>query len=239
MLLLAPLAQAADLTVDVAYDTHHQVVTFADAQVGALPSLVLPDPAGEIRVDLTLGAFDLDRVALTYKLTRAGKKPTVLESGQIEGGGANIPLAFGDGPARWQITAYAAPIGGVVDAGPLAGCQWQRQLGKTDVVCQDVVLQHVRVDKVDTTEMEAGVTRARSNPALASITANRVPLALGDTTTQAYEVVVTPVVGSAHVSVFAWLGAAGLDQVRCEAQDEATCGHYLGLFVTGLPAALR
>lgn len=244
MLLLSWSAAAADLTISLILNERPTVVTFADAQPGPLPSLLVPDPAGEVRLDLRLDAFDLERIAVHYTLTRAGRKAQVLASGDATGGGRDIPMTMQmGGPDSYQLTVWAAPVGGVVETGALAGCQWQRQLGMTDVACPGAQLRHYRVDaegrQTTLTEIQAGVGRAQGKPGLANITSEPVELDVLGRPTSAHRVVITPVVGQSYVSLTAWTGPDGGDQVRCEAADEPTCVRYFGAFATGLPAELR
>ncbi|GDX82604.1 hypothetical protein LBMAG42_44150 [Deltaproteobacteria bacterium] len=241
MLLLASLGFAADLTVDLTMNATHHAITFADVHVGALPSVILADATGEVRVDLNVLAFDLETTTLTYAVTRLGKKPKALYSGKASGGGTSLPAIMEGmgGSESFQLLAFAAPTGGFVEAGPLGGCQWQRQLGFTDVVCPAGQIRHHRIEETSLAEIEAGVARAKASPQVASATGQKVSLSIGGKASEAYEVVVTPVNGVRAVTVIAWLGRDGKDEVRCTADDEATAVRYLDSFAAGLPAELR
>lgn len=240
MLLFTSLCLAADLTVDLTVNAAHHTVTFAEAQVGALPSLVIADATGEVRVDLNILAFDLETTTITYAVSRLGKKPKALFSGKASGGGTSLPAVMeGGGTDSFQLLAFAAPAGGFVEAGPLGGCQWQRQLGFTDLVCQDAQIRHHRISEATLGDIEAGVARAKASPSVSSATGQTVSLSIGGKSLEAYEVVVTPVSGEPAISVIAWLGADAKDEVRCTSGDEATCVRYLQAFAAGLPGELR
>lgn len=240
MLLLTSFAFAADLTVDLTINAAHHAITFAEVHVGALPSVILADATGEVRVDLNVLAFDLETTTLTYAVTRLGKKPKELYSGKASGGGTSLPMIMHGGTSdSFQLIAFAAPTGGFVEAGPLSGCQWQRQLGFTDLVCTGGQIRHHRITEATLTEIEAGVARAKASPQVVSATGQKVSLSIGGKVTEAYEVVVTPVGGVRAVTIIAWLGADGKDEVRCTADDEATAVRYLDSFAGGLPAELR
>lgn len=240
MLLLACLAAAEDLTVALNYDDQSWETTFARVSAGRLPSLVLDDHGQELRVDLALQRFGPAEIVLDFAVTRGvGTKAETLWKGTVSGTGTSMPTFIADGGAHAiQLIAVGSHAPSEVAAGPMAGCQFMRQAGMTDVSCRDVNIRHHRVDTVARDEIEAATARARANPAL-SVEAGDVSLDVGGKAVPGYRVKVSGPGAPPQVNVIAWTGVDGKDEVRCATSVESACLPYIAAFAQGLPGALQ
>lgn len=242
MLLLATLARADDVQLNLALDQQTWSITFADLHPGPLPGLVF-DPGGhETRVDLNVTSALPEHLTVTYRFAQLATKTTpeeVLWEGTMEGGGTAMPTFMAmEKEHSVQLVVVTAHAAADITTGPLSGCQFVRYAGMTDVACPSASLRHHRIEAVALDEIEAGVARAKANPAL-TVEAGAVPLKIGGHDVKGFRVIVKSAGTAPSVNLMAWLGADGKDEVRCAGPTEAMCMTYLEAFAAGLPSELR
>ncbi len=245
LLALFTLASAEDLDLSVAYRGQSVNATIRDATAGPLPSLVLDDGDHELRLDLRLARFSATELSLDFVATRipdAGGRGSVLWQGTATGTASRVPTFMGGtisptGP-EFAIIAAGSHLTAMVESGPLAGCQFSRAAGFTDVACASAAIRHHRVEHHAVDEIEAGVARARTNPAL-TVDSGPTKVTLGGKSFDGYRVTVTAAGSAPSYNLVAWTGADGLDEVRCQGGSEAACTALMAAFVSGLPTELQ
>lgn len=241
MFLLPQLAYAEDVSLDLTVDQQHWSMTFNDVHPGRLPGLTLTGGPREIRVDLDVKAVAPDQLTIAYNIAEVettGAPGHLLWTGVLAGGGTALPtfMAGGADHSIQMITATSHPSSDVA-GGPLSGCQFARYSGMTDVVCPSASLRHHRVEAIAFDEIEAGVNRARANPAL-KVDAGPVTLRIAGQEVKGYRVNVKSAGSAPSMNLMAWLGADGKDEVRCVGAEEVFL-KYMEAFAGGLPAELR
>ncbi len=245
LLALVALATAEDLDLSIAYRGRSLDATLHDVAAGPLPSLVLDDGDHELRLDLRLTRFSATEIGLDFVATRVpdgGGKGEVLWQGSVSGVGTNLPsFAAGTltetGPEFALLAAGRHPAA-MVSSGALAGCQYTRMAGMTDVACDSASIRHHRVERHAIDEIEAGVARARANPALA-VDAGPTKVTLSGKSFDGYRVTVAMPGSPPSYNLVAWTGADGLDEVRCQGGSEAACTALMTAFIGGLPTELQ
>lgn len=245
LLALVALATAEDLDLSIAYRGQSLDATLHDVAPGPLPSLVLDAGDHELRLDLSLTRFSATEIGLDFVATRipdGGGKGAIAWQATLSGRGTTM-ATYMAGAVEQPSTEFALLATGShpvaqVESGVLAGCQYGRTAGMTDVVCAAGAIRHHRVERHAIDEIEAGVVRARANPAL-TVDAGPTRVTLGGRSFDGYRVTVAMPDSAPSYNLVAWTGADGLDEVRCQGGSEAACTTLMTAFIGGLPTELQ
>jgi hypothetical protein len=242
LLALAFAAHAEDLHLVVVYDDQSWESTLSDVHAGRIPSMVLDDGDHELRIDLVFSKFSATELSFDFIATRTpdkGGRGEVLWKGTVSGGGAQLPAFMSTSNEHsFQLMAATDHPVAPIATGPLAGCQFARQSGMTDVQCPDANLRHHVVDHIAYDEIEAGVARAKSAPGI-SVQSGPTKLSVSGASVDGYRVNVSSGGSPPNINLIAWMGPTAKDEVRCQSDAEEVCLRYFSAFTAGLPLSLQ